>query len=289
MKKATPKLIIAVPLLVLLGNTSQAFESNRIAVETLGSGPALLFIPGLNSSPDVWNGVLEQLDASSVHLVHVRGFGGLRADGNAAGDILPNLAEEIARYIEEEELDDVTVVAHSMGGLVGTMVAARHPDMVDRLMILDIPAYFGDIMGLPPDQVKAVAANLRSEALARTAEEREAAEVAFIGAGVLDDAKRPTVILDMLTSDAAVGAQAQYEVMITDLRPELADIAAETMVVFVQPAQAPDMTPEAVTEFYASQYGTIPDVEFRFIAESGHFVMLDQPERVTELIQELLR
>jgi pimeloyl-ACP methyl ester carboxylesterase len=289
MKQARHPLTIAVPLLILLVASAHAFESERIAVTTSGAGPAILFIPGMNSSPAVWDEVTERLDGSGIHLIQVKGFAGLPADGNAAGEILPELAREIARYIDEEGLDDVSVVGHSMGGLVGTMVAARHPDLVDQLMVVDIPAYFGDIMGIPPEQIEGVADAMRLEALARTEEARDLAEIAFIEAGVLDEGKRQLVIEDMRSSDPAVGAQALYEVMTTDLRPELAQVAAETTIVFAQPAQAPDMTQDAVTGFYASQYGTIPDARFEFIPDSGHYVMLDQPERLAELIEELVR
>lgn len=51
--------------------------------------------------------------------------------------------------IDEEDLKDVTLIGHSMGGLVGTMVAARHPAAIDRLMVVDIPAYFGDTQSGP--------------------------------------------------------------------------------------------------------------------------------------------
>lgn len=289
MKQARHALTIAVLLLTLLGTRAHAFESERIAVTKSGAGPAILFIPGLNSSPAVWDEVTEELSGLGAHLIHVKGFAGLPSEGNASGEILPELAEEIARYIDEEGLEDVSVVGHSMGGLVGTMVAARHPDLVDQLMIVDIPACFGDIMGIPPEQIEGIADSMRLESLARSAEARDMVEIAFIEAGVLDKSKRQLVIDDMRSSDPSVGAQALYEVMTTDLRPELAEVAAETTVVFAQPAQAPEMSQDAVTGFYASQYGTIPDVKFEFVPDSGHYVMLDQPERLAELIEELLR
>lgn len=289
MKQACHALAVAVTLLMLPSANAYAFESDRIDVTTSGDGPAILFIPGLNSSPAVWDEVTAVLGDFRIHLVHVRGFGGLPLDGNVSGAILPELAKEIGRYIEEEGLADVSVIGHSMGGLVGTMLAARHADLIDHLMIVDIPAYFGDIMGVPPEQIEAIADATRSTSLTRTAEERDSAEIAFIDASVRDQTKRQLLIDDMRSSDPSIGAQVLYEVMIADLRPELADITAQTLVVFAQPAQAQDMTPQEVTGFYASQYGTIPDVTFEFVPNSGHYVMLDQPERLAELIKGLVR
>lgn len=285
------RLTLAIPLLIVLGGVSHAFESDRLSVERSGSdsGSAILLIPGLNSSPRVWSDMLENLHGFDIHRVHVRGFAGLPADANASRDILPALAEEIARYIEEEELENLTLAGHSMGGLVATMLASRHPHLVDRLMVIDIPAYFGDIMGIGPDQIAAVAETMRAAALSKSVEERDSAEVAFIEAGVLTETQRPLAIEDMRSSDPGVAAQALYEIMVTDLRQELVNIAAETIVVFAQPAQAPELSPEAVTGFYMNQYGTIPDVTFEYLPGSGHFVMLDQPRRLAELIEELVR
>jgi pimeloyl-ACP methyl ester carboxylesterase len=280
--------LLVLTVAVLSATGAGAFESDRIAVEAVGNGPAVILIPGLNSSPAVWNDLLDDLAGHQVHLVHVRGFAGLPAGGNAEGEVLNPVVEDLARYIEETGIADVSVIGHSMGGAVATQLAAEIPATIDRLMVVDLPAYFGDIMGVPAEAVLAVADQVRTEALARTPEARDAAEVAFIKAGILDDTKRQAVIDEMRASDPAVAAQVQYELMVTDRRPLLASITADISVVFVTPAQAPTMTAEQIEGFYAAQYAGAAELALEYVADSGHYVMLDKPERFAAIVSDFL-
>src|SRR5688500_15534724 len=77
------------------------FESNRVSVRTEGSGPDVLLIPGLNSSPRAWASTVAALPGYRYHLVQVSGFAGQPVGGNKEGDVAAPVAEEIARYIRE--------------------------------------------------------------------------------------------------------------------------------------------------------------------------------------------
>ena len=114
------------------------FSSSRISVITRGSGPDIILIPGLTGHRDDWGPAIETLDDRyRLHLVQVNGFGGVAAGANADGPVAAPVAEEIARYIREARLNRPAVVGHSMGGTIGMMLAARHPTLVGRLMVVD--------------------------------------------------------------------------------------------------------------------------------------------------------
>ena len=120
------------------GGTAQApresavgFSSDRITITTQGRGPDVILIPGLTSSPEIRDTTAAALnDAHRVHLVQVNGFAGVAAAGNAEGAVSAPVAEEIARYIREQGLERPAVIGHSMGGTIGMMLTARHPDQV---------------------------------------------------------------------------------------------------------------------------------------------------------------
>src|SRR4051812_5220699 len=94
------------PLVALFGSAAEAapFHSDRISVETRGKGPDVVLIPGLSSSPKVWEGTVAAVPGYRYHLVHVSGFDGAAAGGNATGPVVAPVAEEIARYIREAGL-----------------------------------------------------------------------------------------------------------------------------------------------------------------------------------------
>src|SRR5437868_5738546 len=128
------------------GTPASNFSSERIGVTVMGSGPDVVLIPGLSSTPAVWSSTMAALPGYRYHLIHVSGFAGRPAGANAQGSYLVPVADEIARYIREAHLDRPAVVGHSMGGSWTIMLAGRHPELVGKAMVVDMLPYLGIMM-----------------------------------------------------------------------------------------------------------------------------------------------
>jgi N-formylmaleamate deformylase len=115
-----------------------AFVPTRFSVEVVGSGPDVILIPGLTSSRSVWRAAIAATPGYRYHLIQVAGFAGAPAGGNARGEVVAPLAEEIARYIRANRLDRPALVGHSMGGTIALMIASRHPDLAGKAMVVDM-------------------------------------------------------------------------------------------------------------------------------------------------------
>jgi pimeloyl-ACP methyl ester carboxylesterase len=81
---------------------------------------------------------------------------------------------------------------------------------------------------------------------------------------------------DSPTSDQKVSASAFRELIVTDLRPELAAITAPTTVLYDR-FNDPRMTPEITDGIYRASFATLPGATLKRIDDSAHFIMLDQP------------
>src|SRR4051812_35035189 len=159
--------LMMLPLLAVFGSAADAapFHSDRISVETRGSGPDVVLIPGLSSSPKVWEGAVAAVPGYRYHLVRVAGFDGAPAGANGSGPVVAPVAEEIARYVREAHLKRPALVGHSLGGTWAMMIAARHPELASRVMVVDMMPYLGAMFmppGSGPDAVKAVAEQVRA-------------------------------------------------------------------------------------------------------------------------------
>lgn len=259
------------------------FESGRFHVRI--DGPEhpvgdIILIPGLSSSPEVWDGLTEQLKGRyRIHRVHIQGFAGAPAEDNATGPVAAPVAEDLARYIAEQHLDHPVVIGHSMGGTIALMLAARHPDSVGRLMVVDMVPFMGAMFGgasATPASVAPMADQIYT-GMTTGPEEAYRQQSAAAVTGMINTASlRAGPLEDAARSDRAVSAASFRELIVTDLRPELAHITAPTEVVYVK-FNDPRMTPEITDGIYSASYAALPGVRLKRIDDSAHFIMLDQP------------
>lgn len=264
------------------GHRHADFQSGRFHVRVEGTeGPNVILIPGLSSHPDVWQPLVDRLDGPHrLHLIHVQGFAGAPAEDNAAGLVAAPVAEDLARYIREQGIEDPIVIGHSMGGTIALMLAARHPDLVGKLMVVDQIPFMGQAFGNPnatPEQLMPMANMIRDGFIASSDEKWRADLTASITTMIRTESLRAGPIEHGVTTDKTVAGNAMHELITTDLRPELANIVAPTEVIYVTFAW-PGMTPELTDQIYRGAYGNLKQARFLRVDESAHFIMLDQPD-----------
>jgi pimeloyl-ACP methyl ester carboxylesterase len=249
-------------------------------VTVRGSGPDVLLIPGLSSSPEVWESTMAALPGYRYHLVQVSGFAGRPAGANASGPVVEPVAGEIARYIKERGLRKPAVVGHSLGGFWGMMVASRQPELVSRLMVVDMMPFMGAMIGGPkatPESVRPMAEQFRKGIASSAGAQRQAITDQTIAGMIRTENLRAAAVRHSLTSDADVSAQAMYDLITTDLRPELGKIAVPTTVLWVRPPSAP-VNEEQMAGFYRMSYASLPQARLVRVPNAWHFIMWDEPE-----------
>lgn len=292
MLAAAPAAVLAQDVTAAHGHHHADFASDRIHVRVDGdmNGRDIILIPGLSSSPEIWQETVDHLTAQDgagwrVHRIHVQGFSGAPAQGNAQTGDAPGLvaapvAEEIARYIRENDLPRPAVVGHSMGGTIGLMLAARHPDLVGRLMVVDMIPFMGAMFRAPGATAESVTpvADQIWAAQANTPREAYVAQATTAITGMINtEGRREEALEDMRESDQKVSAAAYRELVVTDLRPELSKITAPTEVLYVK-FNDPRMTSELTDTIYRMSYANLPGATLKRIDDSAHFIMFDQPQ-----------
>ncbi len=267
-------------LVALPAAAAAQFTSDRIGVTVRGEGPDVILIPGLSSSPEVWDSTIAAMPGYRYHLVHVSGFAGRPAGANADGPVLAPVAEEIARYIRASGLRNPAIVGHSMGGSWGMMVAARHPGLVSKLMVVDMFPFLGAMFAGPtatPESVRPIAEQVRAGIASATEPGRTQQQTATIAQMVRTEALRPLAVRHGLASDDRVSGQGMYDLITTNLMPELSRISIPVTVLWVRPSSAP-VSQEQMTEYYRASYAGIPHARMIHVPNAYHFIMWDEPE-----------
>ncbi len=115
-------------------------DGDRIRwVELPGEGPARVYLHGLGATSPAYYAevaVHPLLAGRRSLLMDLLGHG--ISDRPAGFDYaLESHADAVARALTDADVSGAEVVAHSMGGSVAVVLAARHPRLVSRLVLVD--------------------------------------------------------------------------------------------------------------------------------------------------------
>lgn len=227
-----------------------------IAYEVAGAGPPVVLVHGLSGSGRWWRRNIGALTPyRRVYVVDLIGFGASRTRHPFA---LAEAAGSLTRWLDQLELERVSLVGHSMGGLIAAELAADAPDRIDRLVLVDPAA-------LPLDE------NLVIHALSLLHELR------YISFSFL-----PVLLADALRAGPLTLWRATMALLLADLRPKLSQIRARTLVIW---GEHDALVPLAFAKQLA-QY--LSYEELVVIKGAGHVPMWDCPRAFNRVLREFL-
>lgn len=112
----------------------------RIHYAAMGEGPLVVLIHGF---PDFWYSWRHQMEALAPHFrVVAMDQRGYNLSDQPAGEApygMRNLTADVAAVIREQGEESAIVTGHDWGGMVAWQFAFNYPEMVEQLVILNLP------------------------------------------------------------------------------------------------------------------------------------------------------
>jgi len=125
------------------------FDGKQLAFLKNGTGPAVVVVHGIGGHKEDFAGLSAALAAThTVYAVDMLGFGGSSKGGEAI-----TIADQVAAIValmQSEGLSKADLVGNSVGGWVAATMAATHPAMVGRLVLVDAAGFKAMFEGEPP-------------------------------------------------------------------------------------------------------------------------------------------
>jgi 3-oxoadipate enol-lactonase len=248
-----------------------------MSIVEAGSGPAVLLIHGLGWDRSLWNPMLERFSPRyRMIAADTRGHG-LTDKPDGPYD-MAMFARDYAALAEALGLTRVCVIGLSQGGMVAQNLALLRPDLVSALVLVSTSCKSDPSLRDNMEARIAAMDQAGPKAAARIAAESifspgwRAANAAALARFVAWRAAMPMAPLNSAT-------RALYDF---NLSADLPRISVPTLVI----AGAEDVLtrPKGMEEIAA----LIPGAEYRLIANSGHMIPVEQPERLAALLAEFL-
>ncbi len=109
---------------------------------TFGEGKPFVILHGFLGMGDNWKTLARHFSKSNfeMHLVDQRNHGRSFHSDDFDYELM---AEDLRHYCEVNGLNDIVLLGHSMGGKTAMLFAAKHPELVSKLIVADIsPRYY---------------------------------------------------------------------------------------------------------------------------------------------------
>jgi esterase len=253
----------------------------ELASSETGDGPPLVILPGLFGSKRNWASLARTFgERHRVITADLRNHG---ESPWADPHRYPALAADVAALIERKADGRASVLGHSMGGKAAMMLAVSRPDLVERLVVVDIAPVAST--GTPIAYVRA----MRALPLERFSRRSEVAD-ALAGA-IPDRAVRNFLSLNAAVGDNGLSWTLNLAALEQDFEailgfPELPPGCSFTgPTLFLAGGRSnylqPEHRPAIERLFPAAIIETIPD--------AGHWVHADAPEAFVAAVNRFLK
>lgn len=119
-------------------------EGNWIRYQVTGGGPPVVLVHGWLTSGRIWKQLADRLaQRFTVYVLDLAGFGD--SDKPISGYGVRHGSRLLYAFCAHFGLTRTAVVGHDVGGAIAVKLAADHPDVVGRLVLVATPAREGQI------------------------------------------------------------------------------------------------------------------------------------------------
>lgn len=280
----------------------------RIHYVAAGEGKPILFMHGFPQFWYLWRHQLEDLGRDhAVYAPDLRGFNLSDKPEDVEAYRMRQLLGDLRGLVEELGIAPFTLVGHDWGGIVSWAFALKHPELLERLVIIDSPPPFTwnrDLRESPrqrdavnymvqfsrpsPEPEEMLAANgfsMMDEIMERIGgagarlddEERAAYHEAWGQPGAIRGGLNYYRAARMGEQVAAGGVPEEYAAKITSQT-----VRVPTLVIWGENDQAllPTLT-RGLDRW-------VPDMRLEILPGAGHWVPYEKPDDVNSLIREFV-
>ncbi|TXD81624.1 alpha/beta hydrolase [Subsaximicrobium wynnwilliamsii] len=251
-------------------------------VETIGQGKPILYLPGFATPGSVWKETVESLNLErKSHLFSYAGF-----NGNApiAMPWYSSIKKAIIEYIIVNDMSNLIIVGHSMGGNLAVDIASEIPSRVSKIIIVEaLPCMREVMMPNVPAESLYYDSPYNKQMLEMDAQQFKNMATMMASNMTLIENKKDIITNWILEADRETWVYGYTDLLKLDLRTSLSKVTCETLILG---ASFPDV--KIAKAHYENQYSNLSNKKILMATNSKHFLMFDQAEWFYKTVNDFL-
>lgn len=244
----------------------------------------VLLVHGWGGSGRYWSSLIARLDQRYRFIV---------PDLPGVGRSLPvrraySMADQVAAIealLDHLQLRRVQLVGHSMGGALGMLLAAKRPELIERLVLTSICLFRNERERrsfVLITRMLALSMRLRAPWMADVALLRQSSARRYFYRVPQDEAILRAGFLDYLLMDRATAVASAHSAASPAIPAAAARVQCPTLLIAPREDQ---VMPVANVEYTGR---VIPGCTIRWIEQCGHLPMVEQPDQYAALVDGFL-
>ncbi len=255
----------------------------KLNYKKFGEGFPVIILHGLFGSLDNWQTIAKKLAAApfAVYIIDQRNHGKSPHSDDFSYQLL---ADDLRDFYKQQGIEKAHLIGHSMGGKTVMLFALQHPELVEKLVVVDVaPVAYSD------RHSQVFAALFAADA--HHAESREAVEE-VLRQKLENDESTVQFLLKGLSRDAA-GKHFEWKFNLDSLHKHYDAVSGE--VTEGKPFEGEALFIKGGNSNYinSTNYSNIQDLfpnnQLTEIKDASHWVQAEQPQEFTDEVMKFLK
>jgi len=244
-----------------------------------GDGHPLFVLHGVFGSSDNWHSLGKEFSEHfTTYLIDQRNHGSSPHSDEMNYDVM---ADDLKELMDDEGLESIYLLGHSMGGKTAMHFATLYPELVDKLIVVDIaPKYY-------PPHHQQIFAGFRAVDFPNLKSRKEADEIM---SGIIKEFGVRQFILKNLTRDDQNNFAWKINLDAIEKNIEIIGSGLADNAIFEKDALFIGGTKshyiQAEDEIVITRH--FPEAQIKMIEGAGHWVHAEKPNELRDLVIEFL-
>ena len=257
----------------------------KLFYRKFGQGHPIIVLHGLFGSSDNWQTLGKKFSENyEVYLVDQRNHG--QSEHSETWDY-PSMSDDLLQLMDDNNLEKVSIIGHSLGGKTAMYFALNHPDRISKLIVVDIsPKQY-------PIHHQKILDALNAVDLQKIKSRKEAEDI--LSNFIEDIGTKQFLLKNLYWKELGEDKELDWRFNLSVINSKIEIVGKETVSPTSSLYQTPVLFIRGERSDYILQnehnliYKVFPEAKIETVLNARHWVQADNPNDFLKVVEKFLK